>query len=305
MKIVLASYGAVSGDGRGYRWMWQGSELSISLLNRCYAKLDCARFSDPQQLRLLQAHTIEGGVLALDAELCAAYRFLHGGRDGSREKFCLVVAVFPRTCLSRLGLAALFSSPAFQTPQEVCPSHTIIECPESSFTPTSSYVVSATNVADHYSGLDSLPRALVACSDLPPHQDFHLRVTGDLQNPTAKLERHVGNPIGHPLSPPGAPTGNPTLVQATPTSKSVLRPIVKTVLVFAVGLLSGLIIGVAIGSCFGSRVARMPVRKSLPVAPAKGDAKSASLSTNSVPHSTVQAVTNAAPNTTSKIGADQ
>ena len=254
MHLHLARYGAVSGDGRGYRWIWQASVLSETLLNRCYLRLDCGRFADSHQMRLLQAHAIEGGLLTLDGDWCATYRFLHGGRDGSREKFFLVVAFFPRTALSRLDLSALFRHPSFTTAQETSPPETTLELPDSSF-PTGSLNPTPMTMSEaSISGPDSLSRAVAICAAVPANRGFHVRFSGDLRTPTARLERDsASDPADHPASPLEVP---PRSVTVSPFARSpipVSPPAAKRSVPFALGLCAGLIVGVVIGWILGNR----------------------------------------------------
>ena len=248
MQLRLVGYGAICGDGRGYRWLWQAPELSEALLNRCLVQLDCRRFADPQKLRLLQPHVIEGGLLTVEGDWCAAYRFFHGGRDGSREKFSLIIGFFLRSGLSQLDLSKLFRHPLFKAAQETCPTETIIEFPESS--PTASRLGS-----DRTSSLDSLAQAVATCVSAAADRGFHLRVTGDLQNPVAKFEQRdfPGGQQAHPK-----PTGDGNI--PVKTSTSVNPGSTKTAGAKAL-IVAGVFIGLLIGFCIGWWIARNPTER--------------------------------------------
>jgi|GEM_PF-1920204 len=188
MQLRLVGYGAISGDGRGYRWIWQAPELPVALLNLCYMQLDCVRFSDPQQLRLLEHGSIEAGLLTVKGDWCAAYRFLHGGRDGSREKFFLVAAFFRRSDLLRLDLAGLLRHPLFKTACESCPLETTIELPGVAHSLGSLPGNRPATVGGQFSCPNATGQAVAACATLPANQSFHLHITGGVDNLTARLE---------------------------------------------------------------------------------------------------------------------
>lgn len=239
MTVHLAAFGATGGDRRGYRWLWRDDSLSDASLNQILPRLDTARLSDAGQLRKLLAGELDAGVLAVAEDNCVAYRFLHGGRDGAREKFHLQIGVLPRRDLARLDLLALLKHPAFAVVQESRPGGTIMDLPIRTGPPLNEPVPA-----------DSLSRCWGECSALPPARPFHLRLTGLASAPLAELR--VAQPAISALpaigtsQAPSVTTHPPAANAALPSTAPEARPLTHrrfTVVAFLLGLLVGLLLG--------------------------------------------------------------
>lgn len=254
MKALLAAYSSKSGDGQGYRWLWHSPQLSESLLGACYGQLDTAAFSFADGLKKLTPNHLNGGLFSVDEKWCAGYRFLHGGRDGTREKFYLITVFFERQFLSNTDLSGLWHSAIFS---EVLPSLPVpLDLPvkpASSLGPTAQSGLRATQ---EFSGTDSLQRALRTCAALPMGQFFHLRLQGDLVSPLGKLE------CGPPPVPPSV---SPPSQQAriSPSSLSPSRLIefdsanpAPTKSRGVRAFVGGIFVGMMVGACVGFIIAR-------------------------------------------------
>ena len=239
MTGYLAAFGAAVGDRRGYRWLWQDASLSEATLKQILSRLDTARFSDTGPLRRLLAGEFDAGVFTLPEGRCVAYRFLHGGRDGSREKFQLQIAVLPRQELPRLDLLALMRHPALSSVQETCPTTCSLELPLADGIPVANSPIA-----------DSVAHCWSECRLLPQARSFHLHLTGSVNAPLAESRVEPSPPSAFPA----VETPQPAAVTAnrTPSSASSLasQPAVRPqpnrklpVTAFLLGLLVGLLLG--------------------------------------------------------------
>lgn len=239
MQAYLAAYGAMPGDRRGYRWLWRDASLSDASLSQVLSRLDTARFSDAGLLRKLLAGELDAGVLAVPEGNCVAYRFLHGGRDGAREKFHLQIGWFPRCELARLDLNALLSRPVLSVAQESRPASTTLELPVRQGPPSTVLTPQ-----------DSLSGCWGECIALPAGQLFHLRLTGSVNAPLGVLRIDPLAPSALPaveLQKPFSTPANPTVFgDSSPAHRPETRPQQNRkymVIAFLLGLLVGLLLG--------------------------------------------------------------
>jgi hypothetical protein len=213
MNLLLAAFGSLSTDNRGYRWIWHAPELSEQLLRQCYVQLDTKRFSYADELKKLKPDYLDGGLLLVHEEWCAAYRFLHGGRENTREKFYLVTAFFHRSDLPTMDLAGLWTSPAFSQVFNIAPDSPTLQEKSHSETPRQPQGITSQN----FSGPEGILKALAFCSALTNTQSFHLRLTGPSNQPNSNVTLlNVGVPTA--TSKPG-PVGSKKIPPVTPSPK--------------------------------------------------------------------------------------
>jgi len=232
IHVTLAAFGARAGDRRGYRWLWAAPELGSTFLSECYARLETAKLSEPGHLHRLQEGEWDAGLLTLDWERCAAYRFIHGGRDGTREKSHLTVAVIPRQDLSRLNLKKLLSHPCFLTVSE--------ESPEQSSLSLEEYSCAGESA-------DPVERTFKECLALTRKQGFHLQISGPAEAPVARWK--LGPALLSPTPPPAplsaslALSPDPARPEShSPTTEREVAPPISLAAVFGVGVVVGFLL---------------------------------------------------------------
>ena len=199
MNIYLAAFGSSSADNLGYRWLWHAPNLSEHLLRQCYAKLNTQRFSYADELKKLKPDILDGGLIVVNEDWCAAYRFLHGGRELNREKFHLAAGFFLRSDFAAINLGDLLSTPFFSHPLDCVPDAYFISVHHHSSHSNNSIIMENLE----FSGPDAVFKALALCLSLPAKQAFHIRLMGPINLPDSTVEilnQELATATGKPKS---------------------------------------------------------------------------------------------------------
>jgi hypothetical protein len=233
--IYLAAYTSSKSDKSGYRWVWSNPILGEALLSHCLAKIE-----KPSDVERWPAQHIHGGLLTCDENWLVLYRFLNGGRDalGRLGRFFLASGFIRRDEVSPFNIREALNSPAFSTISDDSP---VTPSMEVAFAPdleADQEGLNAASIESHLNGWPEINRKALGLMRAGGAPDFHLSITGNNDEATARFAGSAGTHSGSPrdLRRSSPLRDDENFAPAPSTSRVIATVILSCVLVLAVGL---------------------------------------------------------------------
>lgn len=186
MKILfLAAYTTLPAEPPGYHWIWRHAAIPERMPEALYSKL-----SKPLDVAGWSPDEVHGGVVSMDSEWCAVYRFLNAGRDaaGRLGRFFLIAGFLRRNDLAGVDVRQVLESPLFSTPLDFQPQYMEITSPSVATQCDNGVLQQLRNTtAVDRVGAEHINPLVSACAALNDRSEFSLQINGSAANLVCNL----------------------------------------------------------------------------------------------------------------------